>query len=137
METDGVPEKYYLDEEEVEQWEYEKGAKEIERETDDGYTYTFKEGAIPFPDPLNEPARTLLTSEGTTAPGRVKHVVEDPAIGQLRILTPREVERIMDFPDDWTDTGMPESWRYTCMGNALVVGLVEQMAEQLTRDPDN
>ncbi|WP_276275257.1 DNA (cytosine-5-)-methyltransferase [Haladaptatus sp. QDMS2] len=137
LETDGVPEKYYLDEEEVEQWEYEKGAKEIERETDDGYTYTFKEGAIPFPDPLNEPARTLLTSEGTTAPGRVKHVVEDPAIGQLRILTPREVERIMDFPDDWTDTGMPESWRYTCMGNALVVGLVEQMAEQLTRDPDN
>jgi DNA (cytosine-5)-methyltransferase 1 len=26
---------------------------------------------------------------------------------------------------------MPESWRYFCMGNALVVGLVEKMGKTL------
>lgn len=135
LEEDGVDDAYHLSEDEIERWEYVKGAKEIERETDEGHTYTFSEGAIPFPDHLDEPARTLLTSEGTTSPGREKHVVEDPATGALRILTPLECERIMDFPDGWTDTGMPETWRYTCMGNALVVGLVEQMGRTLDTEP--
>ncbi|NEU59208.1 DNA (cytosine-5-)-methyltransferase [Halorussus sp. MSC15.2] len=136
LETGGVPEKYYLSEDEIERWEYMKGSKEEERVTDEGYEYTFSEGAIPFPDPLDRPSRTLLTSEGTTSPGREKHVVEDPATGDLRILTPIEVERLMDFPDGWTDTGMPENWRYTCMGNALVVGLIEQMGRTLNQDPE-
>ncbi len=132
----GVGDRYYLTDDEIDRWEYMKGAKEEERETDEGYEYTFTEGAIPFPDPLDVPARTLLTSEGTTSPGREKHVVEDPETGDLRILTPVEAERIMDFPDGWTDTGMPENWRYTCMGNALVVGLVEQMGQTIAEDID-
>lgn len=136
LEQGGVDEKYFLSEDEIDRWEYAKGSKEIERETDEGYSYTFSEGSIPFPDPLDRPARTLLTSEGTTSPGREKHVVEDPETGDFRILTPVEVERIMDFPDGWTDTGMPENWRYTCMGNALVVGLVEQMGRILTEEPE-
>lgn len=136
LEEGGVPDRYFLSEDERDEWEYAKGAKEIERVSESGHEYTFKEGAIPFPDPLDRPARTLLTSEGTTSAGREKHVVEDPETGDFRILTPREVERLMDFPDGWTDTGMPENWRYTCMGNALVVGLVEQMAEVLTEDPE-
>lgn len=131
----GVDEKYYIPEEDLETWEYQKGAKEEERVTDEGYEYTFKEGAIPFPDPLDEPARTILTSEGGTGASRVKHVVEDPATGRLRVLTPVEVERLQGFPDDWTDTGMPENWRYTCMGNALVVGLIERMGEVLEETP--
>ncbi|KAB1184770.1 MULTISPECIES: DNA (cytosine-5-)-methyltransferase [Haloferax] len=136
LERDGVSEEYFLNEEDIDRWEYIKGAKEEERVTDEGYEYTFKEGAIPFPDKLDEPSRTLLTSEGTTGVGRVKHVVEDPKTGDFRILTPKEAERLMDFPDDWTDTGMPETWRYTCMGNALVVGLVEQMGRWLNQQPD-
>ena len=44
-----------------------------------------------------------------------------------------ETERINGFPDNWTDTGMPEKFRYFCMGNALVVGLVEKMGVTLNK----
>ena len=37
---------------------------------------------------------------------------EDRATGRLRVLTPVECERLNGFPDDWTDTGMPERMRY-------------------------
>jgi len=30
---------------------------------------------------------------------------------------------------------MPRTWRYTCIGNALVVGLVEEMGELLPAEP--
>ena len=30
---------------------------------------------------------------------------------------------------DLTNTGMPEKFRYFCMGNALVVGLVAEMGK--------
>jgi DNA (cytosine-5)-methyltransferase 1 len=136
LETDGVDEEFFLEEDDMDRWKYLKGSKDEERVTDDGYEYTFSEGAIPFPDDLDSPSRTLLTSEGTTGPGREKHVVEDPATGELRILTPVEAERLMGFPDGWTDTGMTRTWRYTCMGNALVVGLVEQMGRTLNQVPD-
>ena len=33
-------------------------------------------------------------------------------------------ERINGFPDNWTNTGMPQKFRYFCMGNALVVDLI-------------
>ena len=35
------------------------------------------------------------------------------------------------FPDEWTNTGMPEKFRYFCLGNALIVGLVERMGVRL------
>ena len=43
------------------------------------------------------------------------------------MLTPVECERLNGFPDDWTDTGMPERMRYFCMGNALVVPLIQKI----------
>ncbi len=52
---------------------------------------------------------------------------EDRATGRLRVLTPVECERLNGFPDDWTDTGMPERMRYFCMGNALVVPLIQKI----------
>lgn len=52
----------------------------------------------------------------------------DKITGKLRKLTPIECERIDGFPDNWTDTGMPEKFRYFCMGNALVVNLIEIIA---------
>jgi DNA (cytosine-5)-methyltransferase 1 len=42
-----------------------------------------------------------------------------------------EAERIQGFDDDWTNTGMPERFRYFCMGNALVVPLITRMGKVL------
>ena len=41
-----------------------------------------------------------------------------------------ECERIDGFPDNWTE-GMTDRMRYFCMGNALVVGLIELMGERI------
>lgn len=123
-----VDEKYFLGEN-LEKWQYLKGAKKIERVSKTGHSYTFSEGPIAFPDPLDRPARTILTSESSV--NRSTHVVEDLKTKQLRLLTPVEAERIQGFNSGWTDTGMPEKFRYFCMGNALVVGLVERMGVKL------
>ena len=94
-----------------------------------GFSYTFSEGPIAFPDPLDRPGRTMLTSEGTK--NRSSHAITDPKTGKLRILLPEECERMNGFPTGWTDTGMPKRQRYFIMGNALVVPLITQMGKQL------
>lgn len=125
---ENVDEKYYIDgEEKLEKWKYLKGAKKIPRTSKSGHEYIFSEGPLAFPDPLDRPARTMLTSESSV--NRSSHVVEDPATKRLRIITPVEAERINGFDDNWTNTGMPEKFRYFCMGNALVVGLVAEMGK--------
>ena len=126
--------KYYLGDN-LEKWNYLKGAKRIQRTSKNGHEYTFSEGAISFPDSLDLPARTMLTSESSL--NRSTHVIEDPATKALRILTPVETERIQGFDDDWTNTGMPEKFRYFCMGNALVVPLITRMATSLGRIIEN
>lgn len=123
-----VDEKYYLGDD-LEKWQYLKGAKRIERTSKDGHKYMFSEGPIAFPDPIDKPARTMLTSESSL--NRSTHVIEDPSTKRLRLLTPIEAERIQGFDDNWTNTGMPEKFRYFCMGNALVVGLIERMGKRL------
>ena len=122
-------EKNYNPEEKMPKWTYLKGSKKIPRVSASGYKYTFSEGAIAFPDPLDRPARTMLTSESTL--NRSSHVVCDPGTGKLRVLTPVEAERIQGFDDGWTDTGMPERMRYFCLGNALVVPMVTRMGKVL------
>ena len=128
IEYNGVDSKYNLGDN-IDKWKYLKGAKDILRKAGTPYEYHFREGAIAFPDSLDKPARTMLTSEGSL--NRSTHVIEDPKSKCFRILTPLETERINGFPDNWTDTGMPQSFRYFCMGNALVVGLIEKMGERL------
>lgn len=123
-----VDERYYLSED-LDKWEYMKGAK-AEIRVKNGFEYVYREGALSFPDFLDKPARTMLTSEGTK--NRSTHVIEDPQTGRLRILTPIECERINGFDDNWTNTGMSERFRYFCMGNALVVGLIERMSQELS-----
>lgn len=122
-------EKYYIPEEEMPKWIYLKDAKKIPRVSASGYKYTFSEGTIAFPDLLDRPARTMLTSESTL--NRCSHVVCDPSTGKLRVLTPIEAERLQGFDDGWTDTGMPERMRYFCMGNSLVVPMVTRMGKVL------
>lgn len=123
-----VDEKYYLTEEKLEKFKYLKGAKRIPRTSKSGHTYVYSEGAVAFPDPLDKPGRTMLTSEGSV--NRSTHVIEDPQTKRLRILTPVECERLNGFPDGWTE-GMSDRMRYFTMGNALVVGLIEKMASRI------
>ena len=122
-------EEFYISDEKMPKWRYMKGAKKIERTAKTGFKYTFSEGPIAFPDSLDLPARTMLTSEATL--NRSTHVIEDPATGRLRLITPLEAERIQGFDDNWTNTGMPQKFRYFCMGNALVVPLVTRMGNTL------
>lgn len=112
-------------------WQYIKGAKRKWRTARNGHRYIYSEGAIPMIDRWNAPARTMLTSEGSF--NRSTHIVRDLSNNRIRILTPVEAERIQGFPDNWTNTGMSEKFRYFCMGNALVVGLVEKMGRTLNK----
>lgn len=123
-----VDRKYYLGDN-LGKWEYLKGAKKILRTSKSGHQYFFSEGAIAFPDSLDLPARTMLTSESSL--NRSTHVITDPATGRIRQITPIEAERIQGFDDNWTNTGMPEKFRYFCMGNALVVQMITRMAKVL------
>lgn len=130
VERGGVDRRYFIPEDELDKWTYMKGPKKIPRVAKKtGHAYIFSEGGIAFPDPLDRPARTMLTSEGSA--NRSTHVIADPETGRLRILTPVEAERINGFPDGWTDTGMPERQRYFIMGNALVVPLITRMGERI------
>jgi DNA (cytosine-5)-methyltransferase 1 len=113
-------------------WRYLKGAKsEPRRHAGSDVEYRYSEGAMSFPDSLSEPARTILTGEGGSAPSRFKHVVQQE--GVYRRLVPVELERLNGFPDGWT-AGMPDTKRAFCMGNALVVGLVRRIGDTLAGD---
>lgn len=125
-----VDSKYFLDDN-LEKWNFLKGAKKIPRIKPNGEEYFYSEGGMSFPDKLDMPGRTLLTSESSI--NRSTHVIEDFFTSKLRILTPIECERLNGFPDNWTDTGMPEKSRYFVMGNALVVPLVTKMGNQLQK----
>ena len=127
LETGYVDEHFFLRNEDMPKWLYAKGAKKEKHRKRDGTEYYFSEGAVQFPEPLDKPSRTMLTSESSV--GRSSHVVEDIRTGRLRTLTPLECERLNGFPDDWTNTGMPEKMRYFCMGNALVVTIVRRIGE--------
>lgn len=131
LEEREVEEKYFLSEEEKKKYEYLRGAKKIARIGADGFEYSYSEGAMKPFDEEGLPARTMLTSEGTT--NRSTHIVMDRKRHQLRILTPIECERINEFPDNWTKTEMTERKRYFMMGNALVCGVVKKIGEQLEK----
>lgn len=132
-----VEEDYYIKQEDMPSWTYMKGAKKIPRKSASGHEYVFSEGPIAFPDPLDRPGRTMLTSESTK--NRSTHVVADKGTGRLRLLTEIEAERLQGFDDDWTKNclvdgevvEMPRRMRYFCMGNALVVQMITRMGEIL------
>ncbi len=119
-------------------WQYVKGAKKLLRIAKNGHQYVFSEGPVAMIDEYNKPARTMLTSEGSF--NRTTHIVRDKKTGEIRLLTPIEVERIQGFPSDWTKeclvdgeiVEMPINKRRFMMGNALVVNLVNQMEKQLS-----
>ena len=128
-ETKQVDEKYFLSDDKIEKFRYLKGSKRIPRKKPNGDPYMYSEGTMAFPDNLESPARTMLTSESGLS--RMTHVIEDYKTNKFRLLTPVECERINGFPDNWTNTGMTDKRRYFMMGNALVVGIVEKIGIEL------
>ena len=128
-----VPEEFFISQDEVAKWEYEKGAKKIERTSKEGYKYTFSEGGMAFPDYLDKPSRTIITGEGGAAASRFKHVVLTPS-GRYRRLIPLELERLNMFPDNHTfHPEVTDGRRAFLMGNALVCGIVQQVGKSLYR----
>ena len=128
-EEEKVDDKYFLTDAQIEKFAYLKGAKRIPRLKPNGEPYTYSEGAMPFPDNLDAPARTMLTSESGVS--RTTHVIEDFKTKKLRLLTPKECERINGFPEDWSNTGMSDKKRYFMMGNALVVGVIQRIGKEI------
>jgi DNA (cytosine-5)-methyltransferase 1 len=132
-ETGPVPTEFYVRPEQEAAWKAAKGGKTIPRRKD-GFAYTYTEGAMAFPEPLDKPSRTIITSEGGSSPSRTKHAVRE-ASGLIRRLTPEELEQLNGFPRGFTaHPGVSDVTRAMLMGNALVVGLVRRIGEALYRD---
>lgn len=128
LDDDEISEQFYLKKGELKQWKYLKGAKREPRKAKSGFAFTYTEGPIAFPDPLDKPSRTIITGEGGPTPSRFKHVVKTKK--GLRRLTPVELERLNMFPDNHTE-GHSDAKRAFFMGNALVVGVIDKLGKAL------
>ena len=133
VDEDFVPEDFFISEEDLPRWQYEKGAKKINRVSKEGFEYVFSEGGMAFPDYLDKPSRTMITGEGGPSPSRFKHVVLTPS-GRYRRLIPIEMERLNMFPDNHTyHPDVSDGRRAFLMGNALVCGIVQEIGRSLYR----
>ncbi len=125
-----IPDDFYINQGDMKKWTYLKGAKKESRTTKQGFAYNYNEGNMIFPDPLDTPSRTIITGEGGRSASRFKHVVSTKK--GLRRLLPIELERLNMFPDNHTKLqGISDGKRAFFMGNALVVGIVTQLANVL------
>lgn len=135
--TRDVTESFYILDAAIAQWEYAKGAKSVPRVSATGFAYNFTEGAMAFPDALDRPSRTVITSEGGASVSRTKHVVRD-ADGRLRRLTPEELEALNGFPRGFTKLdGVNDIARAKLMGNALITGVVARIGLAMVTEPGN
>jgi DNA (cytosine-5)-methyltransferase 1 len=123
---------------ELDKWIYLKGRKAEERVSSKG-TFYYKEGPLSLVDDVNKPSRTIITSEGGPGASRFKHLIQ---VGdKYRRLHPIELERLNMFPDNHTAFGLRDekeiaispSRRAFFMGNALVVGVVERVGQELIK----
>ena len=128
-----VPAEFFVSAGELNRWEYLKGAKReprIDKKT--GHEYFYSEGPMAFPDSLDKPSRTILTGEGGSGASRFKHIIQCED-GRYRRLVPDELDQLQGFPKGWTDIGMSDNRRAFCMGNALVVGVVNLIGSEIVR----
>jgi DNA (cytosine-5)-methyltransferase 1 len=114
--------------------------------------YRYQEGAMAFPDPLDKPSRTIITSEGGPSVSRFKHVIcelcaerkagHEPgkdciAEGKLRRLHPTEIEKLNGFSKEHTEACITKrispNKRIMLMGNAVVVDLLEDIFIELAK----
>ncbi|MEG1647741.1 MAG: DNA (cytosine-5-)-methyltransferase [Bacilli bacterium] len=124
-----IPSQYMLSEIQDKKFIYLKGGKSIDRVKPNGEKYLYSEGTMAYPDELSLPGRTMLTSEASI--NRSTHIIVDYVTNKRRFITPIEAERMQAFPDNWTDTGMPEKRRYFMMGNALVTKIINMLEPTL------
>lgn len=125
-----VDDEFWINKNDIEKWKKEKDGGSKLRITSGGFEYKFTEGRMPFPDNLDSPSRTIITSEGGKSPSRFKHIIKDGL--RYRRLTPIELEKLNMFPPDFTnDENVSSSKRAFLMGNALVVGIVEKIGIEL------
>jgi DNA (cytosine-5)-methyltransferase 1 len=125
-----VTPEFFIEEEDKPKWEYLKGAKKEKRTTREGFEYNYSEGGMIYPDALDNASRTIITGEGGKSASRFKHVIVSDR--GLRRLTPIELERLNMFPDNHTKLdGITDTKRAFFMGNALVVGVIEKIGEEL------
>lgn len=126
LQKEEIPAEFYIEEENLDRWNYLKGSKKEMRKNAQGFEYFYSEGGMIFPDPIDKSSRTIITGEGGKAPSRFKHVIRTPK--GLRRLTPMELERLNMFPDNHTLLEkVTHSKRAFFMGNALVVGVIEKI----------
>jgi len=130
MEDGDVDQACFLNDRQNEKMAYFRASKRLLRTRADGTQWYYSEGAMDYPDPIDKPARTMLTGEGSIS--RTSHVIADKKTGHYRILTPLECERIQTFPDGWTDCGMTDRQRRFMMGNALVCGIIKRLEPYLS-----
>jgi len=131
-----ITDDFYLSDEDLPKWQYLKGAKHEERRSRSGHVFYYNEGGMAFPDSLDKPSRTIITSEGGKTASRFKHVILDPVTHHLRRLIPIELERLNMFPDNHT-IGQNDVKRAFFMGNALVCGVVTKVGEEIYRRVGN
>lgn len=128
-----VDNRYFVSQDDLETWKYLKGAKKESRKGKDGFSYTYTEGPVSFPDMLDKPSRTIVTGEGGPTPSRFKHVIMTKS-GRYRRLMPFELELLNMFPRDHTKLdGISDVKRAFFMGNALVVGVIERIGKELLK----
>ena len=116
------------------------------------FAYGYKEGGLPFPDRVDGPGRTIITSEGGASVSRFKHVICEVCAsgkgqhktgadcvraGKLRRLYPEELERMNGFSAEHSKTcrelKISDGKRAFFMGNALVVGVVRDILGALIK----
>ena len=124
-----VPDEFWVPKAQLPKWGYLKGSKREKRVSASGHEYWYSEGSMAYPDLLTNPSRTILTGEGGNGASRFKHIIEQD--GRMRRLVPDELDVLQGFPQGWTDTGMRDTQRAFCMGNALVVGVVHRIGEAI------
>lgn len=119
----------FLTDAQREKAEFTKASKKLKRTTKDGFEYNYTEGQMSFPDALDKPGRTMLTSEGSI--NRSSHFI---GVGKkVRFLTPVEAERLNGFPDNWTKSKTNKQ-RYFFMGNALVVDVIKKLGKEIAKE---
>lgn len=114
--------------------------------------YRYQEGGMAFPDPLDKPSRTIITSEGGPSVSRFKHVIcelcaerkagHEPGQdciteGKLRRLHPTEIEKLNGFSEEHTkaciEKKISPNKRIMLMGNAVIVDLLEDIFIELAK----
>lgn len=135
VEENDVPEEFFINEKDIDKWNYLKWGKNHKRKTKDGFEYEYSEGPMVFPDPIDKPSRTIVTGEWWSSPSRFKHVIRTKS-GRLRRLMPEELEQLNMFPRNHTKfmkwgKQVPDTKRAFLMGNALVVGIIKKLGQTL------